>query len=326
LALMNNSQGPGYVYRIFDMRLRSSIQLPGLAVCPDGDANLSVCVEEGAGADHSGFEWVHEWKTGQGEVVAACARREDSYLLRFPGLSDFHFLPGERKITAFPSPGISANTLAHLLMDQVIPRVLGHQGKVIMHASAVVMADGNAIAFLGDSGKGKSTLASSFYQAGFGLVTDDSMLLELHDGQVYCLANYPSLRLWPESAERLFPDSADFEAVAHYSNKQQMMLLNAKRVHSEPVPLKAVFVLDDPATASANEEVEIGRISGAAATMALVEAAFVLDVDSRSVVKENFQRVTRIAQSGVPFFRLGYPRRFNLLPRVRASVLEQVPV
>jgi hypothetical protein len=225
-----------------------------------------------------------------------------------------------------PSSEISANTLAHLLMDQVIPRVLGHLGNVVMHASAVVMADGNAIAFLGDSGKGKSTLASSFYQAGFGLVTDDSMLLELRDGQVFCLAAYASLRLWPESADRLFPDSADFKAVAHYSNKQQMMLLNAKRVHSKPVPLKAVFVLDDPAMASGDREVEIGRISGAAAAMAMVEAAFVLDLDRRSVVKESFRRVTGIAQSGVPFFRLGYPRRFDLLSRVRASILEQVPV
>ena len=195
-----------------------------------------------------------------------------------------------------------------------------------MHASAVVMAHGSAIAFLGDSGRGKSTLASSFYQAGFGLVTDDSMLLKLQDGQVFCLAAYPSLRLWPESVDRLFPDSADFKAVAHYSNKQQMMLLNAKRVQSELVPLKAIFVLGDPATASGTEAIGIERISGAASTMALVEAAFVLDVDSSSAVKKNFQRAARIAQSGLPFYQLGYPRHFDLLPRVRARVLEQVPV
>lgn len=67
-------------------------------------------------------------------------------------------------------------------------------------------------------------------------------------------------------------------------------------------------------------------MGGAAATMALVEAAFVLDVDSRPVVKDNFHQVARIAQSGLPFFHLGYPRRFDLLPRVRKSILEQVPI
>jgi len=323
---MTDSRGPGYVYRIFDMRIRSSFQLPGLPVCPDGDGSLSVGVEKSSVADHDGFEWVHEWKTEKGVVIAACARRKDAYFLRFPGLSDFHIIPGERKIVAFPSSGTSTNTIAHLLMDQVIPRVLGHQGEVVMHASAVVMANGSAIAFLGDSGRGKSTLASSFYQAGFRLVTDDSMLLKLQDGKVFCLAAYPSLRLWPESVDRLFPDAADFKEVAHYSNKQQMMLLNAKRVQSEPVPLQAIFVLDDPATASGAEAIGIERISGAASTMALVEAAFVLDVDSSSAVKMNFQRAAGIAQSGLPFYRLGYPRRFDLLPGVRARVLEQVPV
>ena len=323
---MKDSRSPGYVYRIFDTRIQSSIQLPGLPVSEDGDGGLSVCVDTGLTADQTGFEWVHEWKTQQGAVIAACARRDDAYLLRFPALSDFHIVPDQSKIVAFPSPEILPHTLAHLLIDQVIPRVLGHRGEVVMHASAVVMADGSAIAFLGDSGKGKSTLASSCYQAGFGLVADDSMLLKLRDGQIFCVAAYPSLRLWPESAERLFPDSADFKAVAHYSNKQQMMLLNAKRVHPEPVPLKAIFVLDEPVPSSVSDEVEVVRISGAAATMALVEAAFVLDVDSRSVVKQNFHRVARIAQSGLPFFRLRYPRRFDLLPKVRKRILEQVPV
>jgi hypothetical protein len=105
-----------------------------------------------------------------------------------------------------------------------------------------------------------------------------------------------------------------------------MMLLNAKRVQSESAPLKAIFVLDDPATASGTEAIGIERISGAASTMALVEAAFVLDVDSSSAVKKNFQRSAGIAQAGLPFYRLGYPRRFDLLPRVRARVLAQVPV
>ena len=112
--------------------------------------------------------------------------------------------------------------------------------------------------------------------------------------------------------------------MTHYSNKQQLMLANAKRVYSEPLPLSAIFVLNDAAVALTGEGVAIEPLSGAMAAMAMVEAAFELDVDSRAAVQESFKKVTSIAQSAVPIFSLSYPRRFSLLPRVQASILEQV--
>ena len=203
---MPNIKNSPRVYRIFDQQVRSRFPLPGLPVSAECDADYAVEVETAAGLDDRGFDLAHEWKDEQGGVIVACLRYEERYLLRFPDLADFCIQPDERKIIAYPVANLAENTLAHLLMDQVIPRVLGHEGRVITHASAVVTPNGHAIAFLGDSGRGKSTLASSFYQSGYGLVTDDTLLLELRDDQVYCLAAYPSLRLWPEAAAHLFSE------------------------------------------------------------------------------------------------------------------------
>ncbi len=52
-------------------------------------------------------------------------------------------------------------TLQHLLFDQILPRLIAHAGRLVLHASAVGASAG-AILFLGGTGQGKSTLAASF--------------------------------------------------------------------------------------------------------------------------------------------------------------------
>jgi hypothetical protein len=58
--------------------------------------------------------------------------------------------------------------------------------------------------------------------------------------------------------------------------------------------------------------------------MAMIEAAFTLDVTGRDAVSESFQRIAHLARAGIPMFRLSYPRRFDRLPEVRAAILARV--
>ena len=59
----------------------------------------------------------------------------------------------------------------------VLPMALSRQGRLVLHASAVEI-DGAALVFVGLSGRGKSTLATSFALQGHALVVDDGLLLE----------------------------------------------------------------------------------------------------------------------------------------------------
>ncbi len=106
------------------------------------------------------------------------------YLLRYPDLADFHLLPKAKEIRCYPNPNTPLETIRHLLLDQVMPLTLSERGKLVLHASAVVTPEG-AIAFLGETGRGKSTLTASFAQRGFSVLTDDCLLLEERKGQPY---------------------------------------------------------------------------------------------------------------------------------------------
>jgi hypothetical protein len=110
-----------------------------------------------------------------GALWAQFYRADTGYLLRFPGLADFASTGLE--VTAWPAPGISGQTVEHLYLNQVLPLALSMQGKLVFHASAVEIGDG-AIAFMGESGKGKSTLAASFATSGYRFLTDDGLIVE----------------------------------------------------------------------------------------------------------------------------------------------------
>ena len=70
-----------------------------------------------------------------------------------------------------------------LVLAQVLPLAAALRGMEILHASAVEMA-GQAVAFLGGSGVGKTTLAARIVARGARLVTDDVLAVDVTDGAV----------------------------------------------------------------------------------------------------------------------------------------------
>jgi hypothetical protein len=108
--------------------------------------------------------------------------------------------------------------------------------------------------------------------------------------------------------------------MAHYTNKQQVMLADAVESDGGPIPLNALFILGDPSAAPADEAVLLEPVSGSAAIMAMIEAAFVLDVESRVSVQRNFETVGELARSGIPVFLLNYERRYARLVNIRRAV------
>jgi hypothetical protein len=62
------------------------------------------------------------------------------------------------------------------------------------------------VAFLGESGRGKSTLAASFATEGTRFLTDDGLLLEWVGGHCMIVPSHPSIRLWEDSQEALISD------------------------------------------------------------------------------------------------------------------------
>jgi hypothetical protein len=245
------------------------------------------------------------------------ARVENGFLIRFPGWADFVVGEDGRRVLCTPVPGTPTETLRHLLVGQVLPRALGLLRDPALHGSAVAR-DGEAIAFLGMSGRGKSTMALSFARAGWDLLGDDCLVLRPAPGGVDVLPTLVEARLWPDSVQALLTPSAPLPAVSHYSVKRRIEgRITGTRLATRPARLGRVFLLspvDDP-----QSKPTVMPLEGQQAFESLVQHVMRLPT-GRDLLKREFAFLARLA-ADVPLRRLQFARAFDQLPAVRAAVL-----
>jgi len=256
------------------------------------------------------------WTFPDGAAWTLFYRVEAGYLLRFPDLADFVVSADGQTVTCHPTPEAPATASEHLYLNQVLPLVLSKQGKPVFHASAVELAD-SAVAFLGESGRGKSTLAASFARAGARFLTDDGLVLEeVGAGQVV-LPSHPSIRLWEDSETALIAPGLDRAPELAFTSKSRFLFADSAAFCAQPRPLRRVYFLGD-GSATAPTFV---RMTAAEALIELVKHSFLLDVEEKPRLASHFEQVTRLARRPI-HFRLDYPRRFDQLADVRQAIVD----
>lgn len=305
---------------IYNLIVDSDFSLTGLAL--SGVSKNKILIRSATPSEtfQTPPEWFMQWHLPGGRLWLSFAKLDGGYLLRFDELADFFVSSGGESILYKSELGIPPNTIRHLLLDQVIPLVINLRGEEALHASAVLTKAG-VIAFSGNTGAGKSTVAGSFLQAGRSVFSDDCLVLLERQKGIYAVPAYPGLRLWADAATWLFGGNNHYKAVAHYTDKKQIDIEMKKEMFcAECRPLKSLYVIDDLAEAEGKIGIVIEPLSPRDSLMALVRCAFRLDITDRNMLTRQFHFLERVA-SKVSVRRLIYPRDFNFLPAVREAIL-----
>jgi hypothetical protein len=260
----------------------------------------------------------HRYIFDDGTVWTEFYRRGADYLLRFPGLADFEMSAEGTNVVAYPAEGGDVATVEHLYINQLVPLALSRQGRPTFHAS-VVTVPGGAVAFLGKTGMGKSTLAASFALHDAAFLTDDALLVEKKGGGYLALPSHASLRLWDDSVEQLLGQDGLLAERISYSSKARLLAGEALAYRDESRPLLAAFLLGREGAS----EVTIRALAGSERHMAWLGNSFLLDIEDRELLARHFDWTHRIAEA-VPTFALDYPRDYGILPTVRDAVREHV--
>lgn len=142
-----------------------------------------------------------------------------------------HCIPGER----------SAGAWQRLLIAQVLPFAALLRGLEVFHASAVVR-DGEAIAFLGPSRAGKTSLALELCRRGARFLADDVLAVE---PRAQRLLAHPGTAVAgvdrsPDEEERKADRFSRNDVLAVNDREQLVRMQDA----SDPAPLAALFFLD----------------------------------------------------------------------------------
>lgn len=321
-------------YRVFDIGITSAFSFPELLEIEAGATGLSL--EVASESDTLGdFSWFHHWTANESddEIYSSIARENGGYRVRYPDLADFVINARLDHVRCFPLRGVSKATIRHIFLDNVIPRILGQRGQMIVHASAVRAQTGGTFAFLGESGWGKSTLASKFYSQGYELITDDCLKMVVTGNTLIGVPAYQGLRLRGDSISHIFPAGKSSKPVAHYSDKRRIGTPAAPS--DDSVEIRHLYLLSNPALSHPgrsnptlthqNEEdlsPSVKEVSGAEAIMALISRSFFLDVEDMPAAARRLEMAHEIVSSSTLVSVLDFTRDYALLDQVVKAVEE----
>ncbi|QAY68450.1 aldolase [Paenibacillus protaetiae] len=143
-------------------------------------------------------------------------------------------------ISVYPDKQENLDRIRLYVLGTCMGAILHQKQIVALHGSAIVIQD-KAYAFVGDSGQGKSTLASAFIQQGYKLLTDDVIAIKMINDNPMVMPAYPQQKLWQESlaAFGMNPErySPLFDRETKYAVPVSSNFINT------PVPLAGVFEL-----------------------------------------------------------------------------------
>ncbi|MGB3438075.1 MAG: hypothetical protein WBA97_04905 [Actinophytocola sp.] len=278
-----------FTYHAYGLRITSDVPLP----LPPGTGTPDLVLRRGPDR-----EIPHERPPG--ERLAEVARpdhtifytlaRGSSTVLRYPGLCDFTGDPKLERVTVHLHPGADEGLLPVLISGAVLAVHLMLHHALVLHASAV-RTGGSAIAFVGSSGMGKSTLAAALCGLGCGLVSDD--LLRVDDGMVH-----------PGGTEnRLRENARELATGETYETADGRLALRPRELVDAPLPLSACVV---PRPSRDVTEVTLRRLGAAEALLRLSRYPRVLGWQDAASMAATFQGLGDLVER-VPVFEATIP-------------------
>jgi hypothetical protein len=214
-------------YSAYGLTIRSSFELPELV---PGDGAPDVVIEPGAvprmrherGPGGSRF-----WASG--DEMCHVVDEVGAFLVR-----------GGREIVVDASPGVDSRLVRLSLLGPALGLLLHQRGRLTLHASAVETPDG-AIAFVGASGAGKSTMAALLDARGHRLVTDDLAALDVDDGEPVAFSGFPQVKLWPDAVRALGDDPGELPRLHPGLDKRAYRVSRA--FPPRALPVRRLYVL-----------------------------------------------------------------------------------
>lgn len=309
-------------YNVCGLSLDSVETFPELTPSDSSQLQGSLCLrrDEKITASGEAIRPAIKWTLPDGRPFLVSSKTENGYVLHFENLADFFIDQSASEVRYSPRPGVPANSIRHLILDNVIAFVLSLRGYAVLHSSAVVTPFGTC-AFAANTGIGKSTLAASFQHAGYSVLTDDCLRLESDAGSVYGIASYPGVRLREDSLSLVNTKNTATLSVAHYNSKRRFGAgLFAAGRHR----LSAIYFVERPRVdGELTDDPRIEELSGHDSLLMMVRYLFCLDPYEPSMLVRQFKILEHVL-SQVRILRLIIPDDFSALPRVREAVISDL--
>ena len=298
------SQSVGLLYKheAYGLIIQSEFELPELT---PGEGKAEVIIRKGR-VEHLPPEFLSYYSYYEAN--------EKGIFLAWEGVGAFHIRNGNEMIVD-ALPGVEDRIIRLFILGTALAMLL-HQRKnmVVLHASVVAMS-GAAVAFVGEKGAGKSTLAGTLNMYGHNLIADDILAINAAVRPVAALPGFPHLKLWPDSVETLGFSPQSLPKIRPELDKRSFRLQTG--FSQNPLPLKGIYVLED------GTDVVIKKLQPQKALMALMPhwygARFGMDFLQNLGILNHFQQCAKLVDS-TPIYQLVRPRSLKDLPELTNQI------
>ena len=203
------------------------------------------------------------------------------------------------------------------LTSLAVSAALLQRGEEPLHATCVTVKD-RTIALFGDSGMGKSTLASYLVAKGARLLSDDVLRIDFVAGRPVVYPGPARLKLRSDSVRQCLPKT---RATGQWNPASQKLIYDVSDSHYEggPVPLDAIYNLR--LLEGATPHVQCVALQGAEKFSAICAATMNALLETPDRMRRQFRFAERLTQAA-PVYDLYFPRDYAALDQVAAAICE----
>ncbi len=286
-------------YQAYGLRIASEVELP-LPAGPSSAPDLALRLAPPRAVPATRQEGTRLAEVGRpdGTIFYTLARTSNGVVLRYPGLCDFDGDAAFGAITIHRDPTADEALLPVLIAGAVIAVHLMLRPSLVLHASAVRVGDA-AVAFVGSSGMGKSTLAAALCELGRSLVSDDLLRVDRAQDGVVVYPGGTENRLRQNARELAL--AAPPEAV--HETADGRLALRQRTFTDGVLPLAACVV---PHPSRDVTSVHAVRLRPSAALLRLSHYPRVLGWTDPASTAHTFQALADLAER-VPVFEAAIP-------------------
>lgn len=285
------------VYAQCGIQMRSEVELALPITASDAwDVDVRVGADIHDSAETPPGEILAVFETDEGAWYTATATGS-GYCLRFRDCGEFVISSDLGRVEVRPDPSGRFELLPILLAGTVSAFLLAMRGVTVLHASAVAV-DGTALAFVGQSGRGKSTLAALMCLDGADVVTDDVLAVDVDD-DVTCLGGASELRLRAAAA----PLALSRSGIVARETADERLAMSADPVAMHPLPLAAIVV---PTPSRTAEQVEVRRLPPSTAIFWLLAFPRIHGWQAQDVLQRDFTVLSELVNR-VPVYDVTIP-------------------
>ncbi|QNF26180.1 aldolase [Metabacillus elymi] len=220
-------------YQLFDLIIKSDMGLPEL--------------NEVGVFTHGKMDEIHIKVTDLSNLWAQVADFERRYIVKdnfvmFQVTNTAIFcIENGKNILVSPMIGVDENKIRLYILGSCMGILLMQRMFLPLHGS-VINVNGKAYAFIGDSGAGKSTIASAFISKGYDLLTDDLIAVSFSENnEVIVKPSYPQQKLWQNSIDHFGMEVSKYTPLFERENKYAIPVTN--NFYHKPLILSGVFEL-----------------------------------------------------------------------------------